>query len=56
MYYEDARVLDAFDDEYNGVIVHSEGLPSKPTSFASILRSSLSHWKAKVIHFCNAVL
>ncbi|XP_027079971.1 nudix hydrolase 8 [Coffea arabica] len=47
MYYEDARVLDAFDDEYNGVIVHSEGLPSNPTSFASILRSSLSHWKAK---------
>lgn len=38
-------VLDAIDDEYGGVVVDPEKLPSNPNSFAFILRSSLSHWK-----------
>lgn len=40
-------ILNAFDDEYNGVIIDSEGLPSSPNSFSSLLRSSLSHWKQR---------
>ncbi|OVA11897.1 NUDIX hydrolase domain [Macleaya cordata] len=40
-------VLDASEDEYEGVIVNSERLPSNPNTFASILQSSLSHWKLK---------
>ncbi|CAI9095685.1 OLC1v1031682C4 [Oldenlandia corymbosa var. corymbosa] len=47
MYVESARVLDAYDDEYNGVIVHPESLPSNPTAFASMLRLSITHWKRK---------
>ncbi|KAE8690204.1 Nudix hydrolase 8 [Hibiscus syriacus] len=43
----DLRVLDAFDDEYGGVIVDSERLPADPHAFASMLRFSVSHWKAK---------
>uniref|UniRef100_A0A5B7B1Z4 Putative nudix hydrolase 8 n=1 Tax=Davidia involucrata TaxID=16924 RepID=A0A5B7B1Z4_DAVIN len=41
------RVLDACDDEYGGVIVDPERLPSDPNVFASRLHSSLSHWKIK---------
>ncbi|KAL1548002.1 nudix (nucleoside diphosphate linked moiety X)-type motif 8, variant 2 [Salvia divinorum] len=41
------RVLDAFDDEYEGVVVNPELLPSNPHVFASALRSSLHHWKLK---------
>ncbi|KMZ60311.1 Nudix hydrolase [Zostera marina] len=44
---KDLGILNAFDDEYNGVIIDSEGLPSSPNSFSSILRSSLSHWKQR---------
>ncbi|KAK9274441.1 hypothetical protein L1049_021688 [Liquidambar formosana] len=40
-------VLDASDDEYDGVIVNPDTLPANPIAFASILRSSLSHWKMK---------
>ncbi|GKU95609.1 hypothetical protein SLEP1_g8944 [Rubroshorea leprosula] len=40
-------VLHAFDDEYGGVIVDPRRLPANPNAFASVLRSSLSHWKAK---------
>lgn len=45
--FRDCGVLDAYDDEYNGVIVCPEGLPTNPKAFASMLRSSLSHWQAK---------
>ncbi|KAL2348183.1 hypothetical protein Fmac_002183 [Flemingia macrophylla] len=38
------RVLDAFDDAYEGVVIDSDRLPDSPT-FAAILRLSLSHWK-----------
>lgn len=44
---EDARVLEAYDDEYNGVIVDPRGLPSAPSVFSAVLKSSLSHWKIK---------
>ncbi|KAM7491181.1 hypothetical protein LguiA_034102 [Lonicera macranthoides] len=47
IYFGDISVLDAFDDEYGGVIVNPERLPSNPHVFASVLRSSLSHWKIK---------
>ena len=46
------RILDAFDDEYGGVIVDSERLPANPNVFASMLRFSVSHWKAKVTNPC----
>ncbi|KAF8388890.1 hypothetical protein HHK36_025571 [Tetracentron sinense] len=39
--------LDAYDDEYNGVIIDPEFLPSSANAFASALRGSLSHWKLK---------
>ncbi|KAK9046154.1 hypothetical protein V6N11_052054 [Hibiscus sabdariffa] len=42
-----SRILDAFDDEYGGVIVDSERLPANKYVFASMLRFSVSHWKAK---------
>ncbi|XP_057799682.1 nudix hydrolase 8-like [Salvia miltiorrhiza] len=41
------KVLDAFDDEYEGVVVNPEQLPSNPHVFASALRSSIHHWKLK---------
>ncbi|KAK7330808.1 hypothetical protein VNO77_25009 [Canavalia gladiata] len=44
-YYRNLRVLDAFDDEYGGVVVDSDRLPSNPYAFATVLRLSLSHWK-----------
>ncbi|KAI7751893.1 hypothetical protein M8C21_002620 [Ambrosia artemisiifolia] len=45
--FRENRVLDAFDDEYGGVVVNVEKLPSDTDVFASILRSSLSHWRTK---------
>lgn len=44
-YSRDLRVLDAFDDEYGGVVVDPQKLPANPVAFASILHASLSHWK-----------
>uniref|UniRef100_A0A803PMF7 Nudix hydrolase domain-containing protein n=1 Tax=Cannabis sativa TaxID=3483 RepID=A0A803PMF7_CANSA len=41
------RVLEAVDDEYGGVVVDPEKLPSNPNAFAYVLRSSLSHWTMK---------
>ncbi|KAL8539860.1 hypothetical protein ACS0TY_001459 [Phlomoides rotata] len=41
------RVLDAFDDEYEGVVVNPDTLPSNPNVFASTLRSSIYNWKIK---------
>ncbi|EXC26799.1 Nudix hydrolase 8 [Morus notabilis] len=45
LWSREIMVLDAIDDEYGGVVVDPEKLPSNPNSFAFILRSSLSHWK-----------
>nr|XP_007157261.1 hypothetical protein PHAVU_002G055900g [Phaseolus vulgaris]ESW29255.1 hypothetical protein PHAVU_002G055900g [Phaseolus vulgaris] len=43
--YRNVRVLDAFDDVYEGIVIDSDRLPDDPTNFAAILRFSLSHWK-----------
>ena len=40
--------LDAWDDEYNGVIIDTACLPSSANAFASALRASVSNWKLKV--------
>ncbi|KAG1354389.1 putative nudix hydrolase 8 [Cocos nucifera] len=40
--------LDAYEDEYGGIIIKSEGLPWNANIFASALRQSLSHWKVEV--------
>nr|DAD44549.1 TPA_asm: hypothetical protein HUJ06_002779 [Nelumbo nucifera] len=40
-------LLDAYDDEYNGVVIDPECLPTSANAFASILRTSLSIWKLK---------
>ncbi|PHT39771.1 Nudix hydrolase 8 [Capsicum baccatum] len=47
LYFRDKWVLDASDDEYGGVLVNPERLPSDPDKFTFALRASLSHWKAK---------
>lgn len=41
--------LEGWDDEYDGVIVDPESLPSSANAFASALRASLSNWKLKVL-------
>ncbi|XP_073157248.1 nudix hydrolase 8-like [Henckelia pumila] len=41
------ELLDAWDDEYNGVVVEPTSLPSSANGFASALRTSLSCWKSK---------
>ncbi|PON64569.1 Nudix hydrolase 6-like [Parasponia andersonii] len=47
MHSREMRVLDAIDDQYGGVVVDHENLPSNPNAFAYILRFSLSHWTMK---------
>jgi len=47
-YYRNLRILDAFDDEYGGVVVDSDRIPSNPYTFASLLRLSLFQWKKMV--------
>ncbi|XP_050230391.1 nudix hydrolase 8-like [Mercurialis annua] len=39
------KVLDAFDDEYGGIIVDSKRLPENSDDFASSLHFSVSRWK-----------
>ncbi|KAJ8754392.1 hypothetical protein K2173_002843 [Erythroxylum novogranatense] len=41
------KVLDAFDDEYGGVVVDPHSLPADPDGFDSALHFSLSHWKMR---------
>lgn len=48
-YLEDCCVLDASEDNYEGIIVDPERLPSDPNAFASILHSSLLYWRSKVM-------
>ncbi|KAJ7952556.1 Nudix family hydrolase [Quillaja saponaria] len=45
LYSRNMRVLDAFDDDYGGVVIDPERLPANPSAFVPILRFSLSHWK-----------
>nr|XP_043608601.1 nudix hydrolase 8 [Erigeron canadensis] len=40
-------VLDAYDDEYGGIVVNPEKLPFDATLFASILCSSITTWRTK---------
>ncbi|GJU76385.1 putative reverse transcriptase domain-containing protein [Tanacetum coccineum] len=40
-------LLDAFDDEYGGVIVNPEKLPFDTNLFASVLHSSVSIWRTQ---------
>lgn len=40
--------LEAWDDEYDGVIIDPTSLPLSANAFASALRTSLSDWKLKV--------
>ncbi|KAF2315068.1 hypothetical protein GH714_038089 [Hevea brasiliensis] len=41
------KVLDAFDDEYGGVVVDSNCLPKNSDDFAASLHFSLAHWKIR---------
>ncbi|KAL8150848.1 hypothetical protein V2J09_020656 [Rumex salicifolius] len=41
------KFLDASDDEYDGVVINPQSLPSDPVIFASQLNASLSHWRMK---------
>ncbi|CAN8267164.1 unnamed protein product [Cochlearia groenlandica] len=40
-------LLDAYDDEYGGVVVDHSRLPSNPNTFASMLQNSLLDWRRK---------
>lgn len=40
-------VLDAYEDEYGGIIIKSERLPWNANVFASALQASLSQWKVE---------
>lgn len=40
-------VLDAYEDEYGGMVINPERLPQNAHLFVYLLRSSLSHWKLK---------
>ncbi|KAL2903130.1 Nudix hydrolase 8 [Bienertia sinuspersici] len=42
-----SKILDHFDDEYGGVIINSEKLPSNSNDFAFLLHSSVSQWRTK---------
>ncbi|KAF2285183.1 hypothetical protein GH714_038973 [Hevea brasiliensis] len=39
--------LDAWDDEYGGIVIDPSSLPSSANAFASALRASLTNWKMK---------
>jgi len=47
LYYRNL-ILDAFDDEYGGILIDPNRLPHNPYAFASMLCLSLSHWKRMV--------
>ncbi|KAG5588953.1 hypothetical protein H5410_039467 [Solanum commersonii] len=47
LYFRDKWLLDASEDEYGGVLVNADRLPSDPDKFTFVLRASLSHWKVK---------
>ncbi|KAL6221050.1 hypothetical protein ACLB2K_008802 [Fragaria x ananassa] len=41
------ELLDAWNDEYGGVIINLESLPMSANAFASAVQASLSNWKMK---------
>ncbi|XP_050372277.1 nudix hydrolase 8-like [Argentina anserina] len=41
------ELLDAWNDEYDGVIINPESLPMSSNAFASAVQASLSKWKMK---------
>lgn len=41
-------VLDAHEDEYEGIVVDPHKVPLNPKIFFASLRASLAHWKLKV--------
>lgn len=45
---ENNFVLEASEDEYGGVIVDADKLPSDEAAFAGSLAASLSYWKSVV--------
>lgn len=42
------ELLNAWNDDYNGVVIEPTSLPSSANAFASVLKASLSTWKDKV--------
>lgn len=48
LFLKNVNILDAVDDEYEGVVVNPKRLPSNPNVFESALRSSMYHWKLRV--------
>lgn len=42
------ELIDAWEDEYDGVVINPESLPLSANAFARALRASLSNWKLKV--------
>uniref|UniRef100_J3LB21 Nudix hydrolase domain-containing protein n=1 Tax=Oryza brachyantha TaxID=4533 RepID=J3LB21_ORYBR len=44
-------VLDAFEDDYGGVVINPTSLPSTSNAFASSLQSSLSYWSKQKLQF-----
>lgn len=42
------ELLEAWNDEYDGVVISPESLPTSANAFATALRTSLSVWKLKV--------
>ncbi|KAK3224968.1 hypothetical protein Dsin_004830 [Dipteronia sinensis] len=45
LFSRNIRLLDFFDDQYEGVVVDPERLPANPNVFASMIRLSLNHWR-----------
>lgn len=42
------ELLDAWEDDYDGVIINSQRLPNSSNAFSSALQFSVSHWKLMV--------
>ncbi|KAL6006040.1 nudix (nucleoside diphosphate linked moiety X)-type motif 8 [Asimina triloba] len=40
-------LLDAYEDEYGGMVIDPECLPSSANAFVAVLRASIAHWKIK---------
>ncbi|XP_015961261.1 nudix hydrolase 8 [Arachis duranensis] len=45
LFTRNLKVLEAYDDEYGGVVIDPDRLPTNPSVFARALNLSLSHWK-----------
>lgn len=48
--FRTSELLDAYEDEYDGVIVDPDSLPSSANAFAAILQASISYWTLKVVY------